>query len=269
MSTSSASEQWEHYWQPQAPTVRSKTMSLVLDRIKMEYLRPLLPPSGVTLEVGAGSGRLSCWMGRSGYRTLCVDYSTQALQAAKANYAAEQVDGSLIRGDGFTLPLQENTCDVVLSTGLLEHFADPSPIVKEMVRVLRPGGLFYSDIVPRKFSLFRSLEWLGRWKQRLTGTDGLARPLFERSFSAEEIRLLLEEARLRHVHVFAAGVIPPYLPLLSRIEWARTLQVRFVEHTVAFWQVWDRTKIAEWLGFYYFVTGCKPAPAARSLKAAA
>ena len=268
MSTSRASEQWEHYWRPQAPTVRSKTMSLVLDRIKMEYLRPLLPPSGVTLEVGAGSGRLSCWMGRSGYRTLCVDYSAQALQAAKANYAEEQVVGSFIRGDGFALPLQEDTCDVVLSTGLLEHFADPAPIVKEMVRVLRPGGLFYSDIVPRKFSLFRSLEWLGRWKQRLTGIDGVMLPLFERSFSAAEIRLLLERAHLWNVHVFAAGVAPPYLPLLSRSEWMRTLQVRFVEHTATFWQAWDRTRIAEWLGFYYFATGHKPASAARSRKAA-
>jgi SAM-dependent methyltransferase len=208
-------------------------------------------------------------MERSGYRTLCVDYSARALQAAKDNYASEQVAGSLIRGDGLTLPLQENTCDVVLSTGLLEHFADPSQIVKEMVRVLRPGGLFYSDIVPRKFSLFRSLEWLGRWKQRLTGTDGMPLPLFERAFSAEEIRLLLERAHLLKVHVFAAGVVPPYLPLLSRNEWVRALQVRFVEHTVTFWQAWDQTRIAEWLGFYYFATGYKPASAAQPLKAAA
>lgn len=46
------------------------------------------------------------------------------------------------------------------------------------------------------------------------------------------------------------------------------IQVRFVEHTVTFWQAWDRTRIAEWLGFYYFATGHKPASAARSRKAA-
>jgi SAM-dependent methyltransferase len=237
-------------------------MSLVLDRIKMEYLHPLLPPSGVTLEVGAGSGRLSCWIGQSGYRTLCVDYAAQALQAAKANYTEKRVRGSLIRGDGFRLPLQDGSCDVVLSTGLLEHFADPSPIVCEMVRVLRPGGLFYSDIVPRKFSLFRSLEWLGRWKQHMTGADNFVLPLFERSFSGEEIRLLLGQARLENIHVFAAGVVPPYLPLLSRSDWGRSLQVRFVEQTRAFWQAWDHTRIAEWLGFYYFATGHKPTAAA-------
>lgn len=261
MSALSASEQWDRYWTPQTPTVRSKTMSLVLDRIKMEYLRSMLPPSGLSLEVGAGSGRLSCWMGRSGYRTVCVDYSAQALQAARANYAEEAIAGSLVRGDGFTLPIQTNTCDVVLSTGLLEHFADPFPIVKEMVRVLRPGGLFYSDIVPRKFSLFRSLEWLTRWRQYLTGTAEATPSLFERPFSAEEVRLLLERAHLRHIHVFPAGVVPPYLPFLSRYDWMRTLQVRVVELTTTFWQTWDRTRVAEWLGFYYFATGHKPSSA--------
>jgi hypothetical protein len=96
----------------------------------------------------------------------------------------------------------------------------------------------------------------------MTGADNFVLPLFERSFSGEEIRLLLGQARLENIHVFAAGVVPPYLPLLSRSDWGRSLQVRFVEQTRAFWQAWDHTRIAEWLGFYYFATGHKPTAAA-------
>ena len=47
-------------------------------------------------------------------------------------------------GEAVRLPFPDATFDVVLSTGLLEHFQDPSPIVREMARVLRPGGALVS-----------------------------------------------------------------------------------------------------------------------------
>ncbi len=249
---------WDGYWADSSPTVRAATMTQILDRIKLDYLRPLLPMAGRTLEVGAGSGRLSCWLAMSGYRTVCLDYSVPALAAARANYAAAQVGGWFVTGDGFRLPFSDGAYDVVLSTGLLEHFEDPTPIVGEMVRVLRAGGLFYSDIVPKKFSLFRSLDWLGQAKRRLRGPREPRDTFYERSFTTAEIRTMLARCGLVDARVFPAGVVPPYLPLVYRSPRLRRLQVALVGRTRALWRRLDDTWLAEILGFYYFAYGRKP-----------
>jgi SAM-dependent methyltransferase len=111
-----------------------------------------------------------------------MDFSPNALKAAQLNYHSATVTGGFLAGDGFALPVQDQSLDVVLSTGLLEHFHDPTPIVREMVRVLKPGGLFYSDIVPNKFSLFRSLDWLGSLKRSVIGSRQSQEGYYERAY---------------------------------------------------------------------------------------
>ncbi|MBX3234844.1 MAG: methyltransferase domain-containing protein [Nitrospiraceae bacterium] len=246
---------WQQYWGGPQVTATAVTMTQILDRIKFGYLQALLPTGGRSLEVGCGSARLSCWLAQAGFRTTCLDFSTNALTSAQANYRNLRVPGSFIAAQGTELPIQDNSQDIVLSTGLLEHFPDPSPIVREMVRVLKPGGLFYSDIVPKKFSLFRSLDWVGRIKRRL-GSSSEAE-FYERSFTAGEIRAMLRDSGLSGVDVFPAGVVPPYLPILSRSERLRRAQVRAVGRTQRWWRACDRTWIAEWLGFYYFASAVK------------
>ncbi len=251
-------EFWDSYWRGQPATLTARAMTQILDRTKVEYLRKILPPEGRTLEVGSGSGRLSCFLAMAGYHTACLDYSLEALRAAKANYSTAEVAGWFVAGEGSRLPAVDGSYDVVLSTGLLEHFPDPSPIVREMVRVLRPGGLFYSDIVPRKFSLFRSLDWIGRLKRSLTPHGKPPDAFYERTFTNCEIQELLENCGLVDVSVFPAGVVPPYLPLLSRFQRLREAQVSLVERTQNIWKRCDGTRLAEWLGFYYFAWGRKP-----------
>ncbi|MGQ0812045.1 MAG: class I SAM-dependent methyltransferase [Nitrospiraceae bacterium] len=249
---------WDTYWSGGHTTVGARTMTQVLDRIKLEYLRAILPGGGHTLEVGSGSGRLSCWLAQEGYGTMCLDYSRNALESARANYASAKAPGQFVVGDGVGLPVQDESVDVVLSTGLLEHFPDPAPIVHEMVRVLKPGGLFYSDIVPKKFSLFRSLDWVGQLKRTLWSNGAATAAFYERGFTSREIYNLLAACGLRQVRVFPAGVVPPYLPLLSRSDRLREAQVALVERTQRLWKAMDRTLLAEWLGFYYFAWATKP-----------
>ncbi len=61
------SRSWDEYWAESPPTLNAATMTQILDKIKLEYLRRVLPKAGVTLEVGAGSGRLSCLLAMVGY----------------------------------------------------------------------------------------------------------------------------------------------------------------------------------------------------------
>ena len=45
-----------------------------------------------------------------------------------------------LSGDIFNLPLADNSVDIILSSEVVEHLPDPVPALKEMARVLKPGG---------------------------------------------------------------------------------------------------------------------------------
>jgi SAM-dependent methyltransferase len=221
-----------------------------VDQVKFRYLQRYLPPNGRSLEVGCGSARVSRFLAALGFEVVGLDYEAGAIQLAGRRFRDSRVKGELLLGDAFALPFADQTFDVVLSTGLLEHFADPSPIVAEMARVLRCGGLFYSDIVPRKFSLLRALDFL-----RIHRAD-----LFERSFTKEEIAVLLRNAGLSPITVFPAGIFPPFLPLLQRCRTVDHLHRKLAGLFQNMSPRFDGTKAAGLLGLYYFACAQKPQP---------
>lgn len=245
-----------------------KDILYMVDEIKLEYTLPLvrtLPGKISTLEVGSGSGRLSCFLASHGYHTTCLDYSPNALGVAVRNYRLAENQGNFIMADAERLPFSDNSFDVVLSTGLLEHFIDPQPVVNEMARVLRPGGLFISDIVPEKLlalyqSAYRLQALVLRIAFRLKGHR--LELMYERKLSKQDIQSLLESAGLQGVCVFAAGVVPPPLLLLPRIIPFRK-RIQNVYNSIVyslkpFFRWLDGTILAEWFGLYYFAHAEKP-----------
>jgi len=240
---------WDSFWSKNNTVTRKDVYSLI-NEVKFDYLRKFVKPNDHSLEVGSGTAHLSAFLAKSGLNTTCLDYSKEALKTAKENYRHQGLNGNFIEGDAFDLPCNESSFDLVFSTGLLEHYEDPFPIIKEMVRVVKPGGVFYSDIVPKKFSLLRAFQ---RWRRPPRGMDDF----YERSMMKEEIEQMLAKANLRDIVVFPAGVYPPELPLIHRSALYRYFEQSFLSRTNKFWQVFDDTKIAEWLGFYYFVYGIK------------
>jgi len=49
-------------------------------------------------------------------------------------------------GDAHNIPFADNTFDAVFSVAVLEHVYNPEKVVEEMVRVLKPGGVIYSEV---------------------------------------------------------------------------------------------------------------------------
>ena len=82
--------------------------------------------------------------------------------------------------------------------------------------------------------------------------------VWERDFSRKDIESLLARQGLADVDVFGAGVFPPIIPVVERSAAFRSVVGRLVQATLPFWKVWDRTRVAEVLGYYYFATGRKP-----------
>ncbi len=215
-----------------------------IDEAKVAHLRPLLPPDGCALEVGAGSGRLLIRLGRERpYRLVALDYAPYAMRAVRENYRRAGATGSVLFGDARGLPFPDGAFDLVLSGGLLEHFRDPAPVLREMVRVLRPGGLFYADIVPRKVSLYRWAE-----RGRMARSEHYQEGIFESDLPKGRWAALAREAGLRDVRIVAAGVYPPYtLAGYERLVWRYRSLVRAL----------DGTPVADLLGFFYMLTGTR------------
>jgi 2-polyprenyl-3-methyl-5-hydroxy-6-metoxy-1,4-benzoquinol methylase len=246
---------WEAQWKAQRQTIYAGDVWNLMDEIKFDYLTEILPEKGRTVEVGAGSGRLSCMLASKGYETVCIDYSKEAVRVAKNNYEVSKSIGEFIIGNAYSLPFKDNSFDVIMSTGLLEHFENPIPIVSEMVRVLKRGGLFYSDIAPSKFSLLTAFSRLAsRPIKKVLRIDG---SIYESKISKDDVEKLLRTSGLDRVTVFPAGVFPPYIPLLDRARYIERRYSRWMYKMKSSWKKFDKTKIADAIGFYYFSYGWK------------
>lgn len=213
-----------------------------IDETKVRYLRPMLPAAGVAIEVGAGSGRLLIRLGRERpYRLVALDYAPYAITAVRENLRRAALPGNALFADALALPLPDASVDVVLSGGLLEHFRDPAPVVREMTRVLRPGGLFYADIVPRKTSLYRWAE-----RGRMAHAEHMAEGIFESDLPKRAWAAVARDAGLRDVRIVSAGVYPPYTrPGFEELLWRHP----------RFFRALDGTPVADVLGFFYMLTG--------------
>ena len=215
-----------------------------IDETKVRHLRPLLPPLGTAVEVGAGSGRLLIRLGlERPYRLVAVDYAPYAIRAVQENYARAGVKGEALLSDARALPFPEGSVDVVLSGGLLEHFREPGEIVREMARVLRPGGLFYADIVPRKVSLYRWAE-----RGRMARDEQMAEGIYESDLPKSGWGKVVRDAGLTDVRIVSAGVYPPFtFAGHERLLWRYP----------GFFRALDGTVVADALGFFYMVTARK------------
>ena len=111
------------------------------------------------LDVGCGTGRLLELAARrwSGARLTGIDASEAMVAEAQRKH---DVDARFTfkLGDASSLPLQDASFDVVFSTISFHHWGDQASGVREVARVLRPGGLFVlADIsLPAPFR-FRAL----------------------------------------------------------------------------------------------------------------
>ncbi len=215
-----------------------------VDETKMAHLRPLLPLGGRVLEIGAGSGRLLCRVGlERPFSLYALDYAAYAMRAVRENYRRAGLDGHALFGDAAALPFADGAFDVVMSGGLLEHFRDPAPIIREMGRILRPEGLFYADIVPRKVSLYRWAE-----RERMRHDEQMAEGIFESALSKRAWRDLVNAAGLAEVRIVAAGVQPPYtMRGFEELTWRYARILRAL----------DGTAVANVLGWFYMVTARK------------
>ncbi|MBT2451018.1 methyltransferase domain-containing protein [Streptomyces sp. ISL-43] len=100
-----------------------------------------LRPGDRVLDAGCGTGRalteLRAAVGPSG-TVIGADLTPQML--ASARDAGRGAAGALLLADVARLPLRDAALDAVFAAGLIAHLPDPGANLRELARVVRPGG---------------------------------------------------------------------------------------------------------------------------------
>jgi ubiquinone/menaquinone biosynthesis C-methylase UbiE len=220
---------WSRFWRERAAI---EDVYPTEGRVVEEILAALPVRGKRVLEVGAGSGRDSVSLAEAGATAVLLDYSTPSLEVARGVAERAGARVHLVRADALRMPFRDGTFDVVFHQGLLEHFRDPMPLLRENVRTLGVGGVLLVD-VPQRFHLYTVLKhaliamgkWFAGWEteftigelERLMRTAGvnvtrrygswMVPGLFYRS-----VRVVLLRSRIVRLPLF-----PPPVPVVSRI----------------------------------------------------
>lgn len=130
---------------------------------KVRHMQETLNTSGLGsgargLDIGCGHGWYACEMARLGYRMVGLDRSPAQIRMAQ-QYAQEQkVECACLAADAVKLPFEDGSFDFAYAINVLHHVVDMQEqlqVLEEIVRVLKPGGVFFLQEINTMNPLFR------------------------------------------------------------------------------------------------------------------
>ena len=173
-------------------------------RLRRRFLRWVPVGAGDrVLEVGCGTGvvarDLAALVGRRG-AVAAVDPSATLLALAR-RFSREAPGGRITfrRGDGNRLPFADGRFDATLAITVILHVEDPLRVVKEMLRVTRPGGRV--GVQDQDFGLVGAAHPDRALTARIL--DGVAARIYAEPFSGRRLPALLRAAGLTDVKLLA------------------------------------------------------------------
>jgi len=120
------------------------------------------------LEIGGGIGTDLAQFAANGARVTDVDLAEGHLRMAQENFRLRGLTGTFVHHDAESLPFPDAAFDLVYSNGVLHHTPNTATVVREIHRVLRPGGraivMLYAE---DSLHYWRKLVWLFGVKARL------------------------------------------------------------------------------------------------------
>lgn len=142
----------------------------------------------VAADIGAGTGFVTEGLVSYGLSVIAVDES-EAMLAEMKNRLAACASIEYRVGESEALPVEDASVDYVFANMYLHHVESPGNAIKEMVRILRPGGkLVLTDLDEHQFSFLKT-EHHDRWM----------------GFKREDVEKWLKDAGLTDALVDCAG----------------------------------------------------------------
>jgi 2-polyprenyl-6-hydroxyphenyl methylase/3-demethylubiquinone-9 3-methyltransferase len=133
-------------------------------------------------DVGCGAGTQCALWARDGHSVRGIDINAELIALGNARAATEGLATKLEVGTATALPWADDSVDVCLCPELLEHVPDWETCLKEVIRVLRPGGIVYLSTtnrlcpVQQEFDLPVYSWYPGRLKRRYERLATTTRP---------------------------------------------------------------------------------------------
>jgi ubiquinone/menaquinone biosynthesis C-methylase UbiE len=177
---------------------------------------PLYSGGKRVMEIGCGRGSLSCYFSDAGYKCTLVDLSKSVLETAKKIFSTNQLDAEFVIGDANSLDIPDKSFDVIYSIGLLEHFDDIETPLKEQIRVLDDGGIWFGYIVPKyKNNVQTEFSWINDILEGYHEKNDTApvnkQKIFRSDYGSKRYTSILKQLGLKNIQ--ASGVYP--LPMIS------------------------------------------------------
>jgi len=154
------------------------------------------------LEIGVGMGADHVEWAKAGPRSLTgVDLTRRAVEHTRARLALYGLSSTVRTADAERLPFPDASFDIVYSWGVLHHTPDTAQAVREVWRVLRPGGTA-RVMVYNRHALVGYMLWVRYALLRGRPGTSLARVYAERLESPGTKAYTADEAR-RLFHGFS------------------------------------------------------------------
>lgn len=165
---------------------------------KLDYLDRLIDYGGQAgrdvLDVGCGLGNDTARFARGGARVTGIDIAPRAIELSKRNFEQRGLEGRFLVMDGEAMTFPEANFDFVYCHTILHFTTDPAAMIREIHRVLRPGGTALLMSVNRH-------SWM-RLMHRLAKVeiDHLQAPVFNWFSPGELMAMAAPFAERRLVH---------------------------------------------------------------------
>lgn len=189
-------EFWSEHWGGHTP---EQLLAIARTSPLTDLIVAALPKTGVVLEAGCGLGQYVLLLRERGWRAVGVDWSTDALAAAR------RVSPVPLATMGLTaLALRTGAIAAYVSLGVVEHDpAGPDAILAEAHRVLAPGGTLVIS-VPYVNGVRRlGAGWIRRQNRTLAAAGG---KFYQYAFTRAELLAALGR------HGFTPLAVHPYDP---------------------------------------------------------
>jgi SAM-dependent methyltransferase len=206
----------EHWFKELSPQFFAPYQQGFLEYFEKPFLRHL-PPNGLVLEAGCGTGQWVIALRARGYHCLGTDYAVESLRQANKIAAAPTFGGDITN-----LGMASASCDAIISLGVVEHRqSGPEPFLREMTRVLKIGGKLLIS-VPSFHALRQWRARHGAYQDNVNGLD-----FYQQAFTREEFSAILEQTGYKILDAFTydhrksirqeIGWVTKSGPFLSRV----------------------------------------------------
>lgn len=133
--------------------LRNRPALLAPLRAKEAYLfQKLIPLSGPVLDIGCGDGFFADIVVKSQKKIQKFDFGLDVAGSRNSTAESNSIYKHVVTYDGTHIPFKTNYFPSIVSNSTLEHVSDIKLVLKEIVRVLKPGGYLYTTVIAKPWA---------------------------------------------------------------------------------------------------------------------